>query len=84
MGDRDSDSFREADASVTGKVEMRKVQTSGRVNIPDDFLKSIGIGGNGERVMVVCRDNEVSIMEARVENLPHTQEGGVTDGDDDG
>lgn len=84
MGQKDTDAFREADVSSTGSVETRKVQTGGRVNIPDGFLRHIGVGGEGKRVIVVCGEDEIIIREANIDSLPFNRDGGRKNGENDG
>lgn len=51
-----------------GGVASRKVQTSGRVNIPESYLEDIGVGV-GDSVFVIQDGDSVTIMKASVENI---------------
>ncbi len=71
MSDLDVDDIGNSDGGVEGNVDSRKVQTGGRVNVPDDFLEYIGVGEN-DRVLVAAEDGKVTIRPATAEALAAT------------
>lgn len=58
----------EPDGDPVGDMETRKVQSPGRVDIPDDYLAQIGIE-EGSKVLVICEEDEVVITEATKEKV---------------
>lgn len=66
----DAPTFDELDGQPdpVGDSVTRKVQSLGRVDIPDEYLHQLDVD-EGENVFVVCDENEVRIIKASAENL---------------
>lgn len=68
MSRREHNEFGGIDKDVEGEVETRKVQTGGRLNLPDKFLEYID-SPQGSKVMVFAEDGELKIKKADAEHL---------------
>lgn len=68
MSNTDSTDFGGVDDNVDGSVQSRKVQTEGRLNIPDEYLSHLGVE-EGEEVFVGVDGDQIIIKEATVESL---------------
>jgi len=64
----DFDEVQGDDHDPVGQTKSRKVQTPGRVDIPDSFLDHIG-APTGDNVMVVLKDDHVEILPADISKL---------------
>lgn len=51
-----------------GEIEANTLQTDGRVSIPERFYRHLGIE-EGQRVLVICEENKIEIMEATKEHF---------------
>jgi len=56
------------DPDPVGDMETRKLQSLGRVDIPDEFLNQIEVD-EGEKIMVICGEDEVTITKATKDKL---------------
>jgi len=56
------------DPDPVGDMETRKLQSLGRVDIPEEFLNQIDVD-EGERIMVICGEDEVTITKATKDKL---------------
>lgn len=54
------------ESDPVGDMETRKVQSLGRVDVPDDYLEQIGVD-EGDKVLVVCNEDGVEIVKATKE-----------------
>lgn len=52
-----------------GDLDMKKIQTQGRVDIKDDWLDFLGLEV-GQNVHLIVREDRVEIMQASSDNLP--------------
>ncbi len=53
----------QGESDPEGDMETRKVQSLGRVDVPDEYLEYIGVD-EGDKVLVICEENSVTITEA--------------------
>lgn len=53
----------QGESDPVGDMETRKVQSLGRVDIPDEYLDQIEVEV-GEKVLVVCNEDSVKITKA--------------------
>ena len=51
-----------------GDMETRKLQSLGRVDIPDEYLTQIDVD-EGEKIMVICEEDEIIITKATKDKL---------------
>lgn len=58
----------DGDSDPVGDMETRKLQSLGRVDIPDEYLSQIGVE-EGDKVLVVCEDDDVRITKATKEKV---------------
>lgn len=56
------------DKDPTGEYRTRKVQSLGRVDVPDEYLENMGVE-EGDKVAVVCGEDFVKIVKATTDNL---------------
>jgi len=56
------------DPDPVGDMETRKLQSLGRVDIPEEFLNQIDVD-EGEKIMVICGEDEVTITKATKDKL---------------
>lgn len=56
------------DSDPVGDMETRKLQSLGRVDVPDNFLEQIGVD-EGDKILVICDEDSVKITEATKEKL---------------
>ena len=68
MSNTDSTDFGGVDGDVDGSVQSRTVQTEGRLNIPDEYLRHIDVE-EGEEVFVGVDGDQIIIKEATVDSL---------------
>lgn len=63
MADKPEFEELQGDSDPVGDMETRKVQSIGRVDIPDKYLEQIGVD-EGQKVLVICDEDEVTITKA--------------------
>ena len=68
MTESDSEKFGGFTDDVDGDMVTRKVQTGGRINVPDRFLGYIGCGEH-DSIIVAAEGGELKIKEATVDSL---------------
>lgn len=68
MSDTTDTEFGGIEKDVDGDVQSRKVQTEGRLNIPDEYLSYIGVD-EGEEVFVGVDGDKIIIREATIDSL---------------
>lgn len=51
------------DSDPVGDMETRKVQSLGRVDVPNEYLEQID-AEEGNKVLVICEEDEVRITKA--------------------
>lgn len=52
-----------ADSDPVGSMETRKLQSLGRVDIPDEFLEQID-SKEGQKILVICEEDQIVITKA--------------------
>jgi AbrB family looped-hinge helix DNA binding protein len=55
-------------------VENAKVMAKGQITLPKDIREVLGVGA-GDRVTLICRDNQVIMMNAAIYAMNMLQEG---------
>lgn len=68
MSEKSHNDFGGIDQEVEGRVETRKLQTGGRLNLPDKFLQYIDVPV-GSKVMIVAEDGELKVKKADSKHL---------------
>lgn len=68
MDDKPSFDEVEQESDPVGDMETRKVQSMGRVDVKDEYLEQIGVD-EGDKVFIICEENEVRIIKATKENM---------------
>jgi bifunctional DNA-binding transcriptional regulator/antitoxin component of YhaV-PrlF toxin-antitoxin module len=53
----------DGDSNPVGDMETRKVQSLGRVDVPNEYLEQID-AEEGNKVLVICEEDEVIITKA--------------------
>lgn len=79
MASDTGDELSSAGKDSEGSVETRKVQRSGRVNLPNSYLRHIGVG-ESENVLVVNKGDSIEIRPANVDEIPEAGVRGEKDG----
>lgn len=51
-----------------GNMETRKIQQMERVDIPEEYIKHLGLS-KGDRVVVVCKEDRIVIIEQDIEKI---------------
>lgn len=68
MADKPEFEELQGDSDPVGEMETRKVQSLGRVDVPNDYLEQINVE-EGQKVLVVCEEDEVRITKATKEKV---------------
>lgn len=76
MSKNNSEDFGGVEHDLEGQMATRKVQKGGRLNFPDEYLKSIGVE-KSDRVFILVQDGSLKVMKADAKNLAAT---GITMG----
>lgn len=63
MADKPTFEEIQGDGDPVGNMETRKVQSIGRVDVPNDYLEQIDVD-EGDKVLVICGEDEVTITKA--------------------
>lgn len=56
------------ESDPVGDMETRKLQSLGRVDVPDEYLEQIDVE-EGEKILVLCGEDEVTITKATREKV---------------
>lgn len=56
------------DSNPVGDMETRKLQSLGRVDVPDEFLDQIDTD-EGDKILVICEEDSVKITKATREKV---------------
>lgn len=58
----------EHDRSQVGKTETREVQSRGRLDVPDRFLREHGFE-QGDEIAIVCQEDGIKFMDNDVDAI---------------
>lgn len=56
------------ESDPVGSFDTRELQQQGRVAIPKEYREYLGLGIN-DKIMVVCKDDHIKVMEATTDKL---------------